>query len=225
MAFKKYFVLNFDDGLEHDKQFISLMKKHGLSGTFNISAGLFGVRHSLAGMSRIPKDEVRQVYEGFEVASHGFKHEKYLFMSAEKVERSLEEDLVELSEVMGYEIVGHAFPYDMRTRAAVNYLRKRKALYTRKAIGAKPQFYFPDDPLTYIATCSFTSPNVMRLLDKFIQAKPEKSDLLFTMWGHSWEMERGFIKCPPAKVERIFAKIAGRDDITYCTSKEAFLRV
>ena len=73
MAFKKYFVLNFDDGVEHDKQLITLMKKFGLSGTFNLSAGLFGVSHSLAGISRIPKDEVRQVYEGFEVASHGFK--------------------------------------------------------------------------------------------------------------------------------------------------------
>jgi len=148
-----------------------------------------------------------------------------MYMSAEKIERSLEEDMMQLSEVMGYEIVGHAFPYDMRKRSAVDYLRKRKTLYTRKVIGKKPKFYFPDDPLTYIATCSFTSPKVMRLLDDFMEAEPKDSDLLFTMWGHSWEMERGFLKCPPSKVERIFDKIAGQDDITYCTSKEAFLRV
>jgi hypothetical protein len=44
------------------------------------------------------------------------------------------------------------------------------------------------------------------------------------MWGHSWEMDFGFLKfkCPEDKVRRIFDKIAGRPDIVYCTCKEAF---
>ena len=222
MAYKKYFTLSFDDGVEHDKKLIELMKKYGISGTFNISAGLFGKRHLLARINHIPKDEIRQVYEGFEVASHGYRHEMYRYMSRAKIERSLSADIQELSDVVGYPIVGHAYPYDMRTRAAEDFLRSQKILYTRKAMGKKPLFYFPEDPLKYIATRSFTAKNIMDMLDMFIKAQPENGNLLFTMWGHSWEMEYGFRKCPEAQVERIFDKIAGKQDIIYCTNKEAF---
>ena len=220
--YKKYFTLSFDDGVEHDKKFISIMKQYGLRGTFNLSAGLFGVKHSIAKINHIPKDEIRQVYEGFEVASHGYKHEMYRYMSKNKTERSLTSDIQELSELMGYPIAGHAYPYDMRTRAAENCLRSKNILYARRALGKKPLFYVPDDPLGYIATSAFNAKNIMELLDSFIQAEPKNGNMLFTMWGHSWEMEIGLRKCPEAQVNRIFSKIAGRSDIVYCTSKEAF---
>ena len=112
----------------------------------------------------------------------------------------------------------------MRTRAAEDFLRNQNILYTRKAMGKKPLFYFPDDPLKYIATRSFTAKNIMNMIDMFIKAQPENGNLLFTMWGHNWEMEYGFRKCPEAQLERIFDKIAGRQDIVYCTNKEAFLK-
>ena len=222
-SFKKYFTLSMDDGVEHDKKFIKLMVKYGLKGTFNISAGLFGIRHKLARIEHIPKDEIRQVYEGFEVASHGYRHEMYRYMSDRKTRQSLSDDFRELSELMGYRIVGHAYPYDMRTRATDSFLRENNVLYARRALGEKPLFYYPDDPLDYIATCSYTDKNVLELLDAFIQAEPSQGNLLFMMWGHSWEMEIGFPrKCPQEMVEAIFSKIAGRPDIIYCTCKEAF---
>ena len=222
MEYKKFFTMSFDDGVEHDKKLIELMKKYGLKGTFNISAGMFGRKHSLTGISHIPKDEVRQVYEGFEVASHGYRHEMYRYMAKKKVEQSLEKDMQLLSDAMGYQIVGHAYPYDMRTKVAENFLRNRGILYTRKVLGKKALFYYPNDPINYIATCAFNAKNIMEQLDMFVQAKPENNNLLFTMWGHSWEMEYGFRKCPKDDLERIFAKVAGRSDITYCTMREVF---
>ena len=47
---KKYFTLSFDDGLEQDKRVIRLMKQYGLKGTFNLNAGLFGVRGEVKGI-------------------------------------------------------------------------------------------------------------------------------------------------------------------------------
>lgn len=95
---KKYFTLSFDDGLEQDKRVIRLMRQYGLKGTFNLNAGLFGTRGEVKGLgtfsfqdcpegvkhkfpfsyvqhNRIPQDEVRQVYEGMEIATHGFRLE------------------------------------------------------------------------------------------------------------------------------------------------------
>ena len=95
---KKYFTLSFDDGLEQDKRVIRLMRQYGLKGTFNLNAGLLGTRGEVKGLgtfsfqdcpegvkhkwpfsyvqhNRIPQDEVCQVYEGMEIATHGFRHE------------------------------------------------------------------------------------------------------------------------------------------------------
>ena len=38
---RKVLTLSYDDGVEQDIRLVEIMKKHGLKGTFNISAGLF----------------------------------------------------------------------------------------------------------------------------------------------------------------------------------------
>ena len=222
MAFKKFFTLSFDDGTEYDKRFIELMKQYGLSGTFNLSAGMLGKHHKLARISHIPKDEIKQVYEGFEVASHGYRHEMFRYMSKKKIEKSLVTDIDELSEIMGYKIAGHAYPYDMHTRSAEEILRSQNILYARKALGKGKLFSFGENPHKYIATCAFNSKKINEMIDLFIKARPTDENLLFTMWGHSFEMKIGFRPCPENRLEELFAKIAGHSDIVYCTSKEAF---
>ena len=97
---KKYFAWSFDDGLEQDKKIIQILKEYGLGATFHLNSGLFGDktwegRIGNLGMTekpaasfdpaachllpyvphfRIPEDEVVQVYEGFEIASHTCHH-------------------------------------------------------------------------------------------------------------------------------------------------------
>jgi len=223
MEYKKYFTLSFDDGLEMDQRIIERMRHYGLSGTFNINAGMFGYCPRLFKIKRLPKQAVRQVYEGFEVASHGYKHEMFRYMPRKKIEASLSRDIEELSDIMGYPIVGHAYPYDMHTSAAENYLRSHGMLYARRALG-KGSFRFPDDPLKYTATCWFNAKNVFKLIDEFIEAQPVDAHMFFMMWGHSYELEYGYPKCSPARLDHIFSRIAGHKDIVYCTTREAFER-
>ena len=97
---KKYFTWNFDDGLQQDKRIIEILKKYNMGATFNLNSGLYGDktyegrignlgmtevpaekfnvngRHLLPYVEhfRIPEDEVVQVYEGFEIASHTLEH-------------------------------------------------------------------------------------------------------------------------------------------------------
>ena len=112
---KKYFTLSFDDGLEQDKRVIRLMKQYGLKGTFNLNAGLFGARGEVKGIgtfsfqdcpegvthkwpfsyvrhNRIPQDEVLQVYEGMEIATHGFRHESLGAVSEDEMRASVDAD-------------------------------------------------------------------------------------------------------------------------------------
>ena len=221
MEFKKYFTLSFDDGVEQDKTVIALMKQYGLKGTFNLNAGLFGHRPSFVNISRIPRDEICQVYEGFEIASHGYKHENFRMLSASKQEASIASDISALSVMTNSTILGHAYPYDAYTTTVEACLKELGIIYARRARG-KGSFRFPDNPLNYAPTCWFNAKNVFQLIDGFVKAEPQDEDLLFMMWGHAFEMDYGLRKCPREQLERIFSRIAGHSDIVYCTNGEAF---
>ena len=245
MTFKKYFTLSFDDGLEQDKRLIELLKKYGLQCTFNLNGGLFGVKHLIARVGdvgfmdfpetakirrklfkyavqqRIPEDEIRQVYQGFEVASHAFKHEPLALLKAERVKESIDKDIAVLERIVGYPIKGHAYPGGMSSATVEACLKEKGFLYGREAFSAN-SFAFPANPLRYRPTCSHSSKNTFELLDKFIATKPEQDDLLFMMWGHGYEFDFGTERCSWQQIERIFEKIAGRQDIIYCTNLQAF---
>ena len=222
-GYKKYFTLSFDDGVEQDKTLIALMRRYGLQGTFNLNAGLFGHHPRIADINRIPQDEIVQVYEGFEIASHGYRHENFRMISAGKQKASITSDIKALTAITASPIVGFAYPYDAYTKASETCLREQGILYARRARG-EGSFRFPDNPLNYVPTCWFNAKNVYQLIDDFINTEPEYDDLLFMMWGHAYEMDYGWRKCPVDQLERILSKIAGQEDITYCSNREAFAR-
>ena len=141
---KKYFTLSFDDGLEQDKRVIRLMKQYGLKGTFNLNAGLFGARGEVKGIgtfsfqdcpegvkhkwpfsyvqhNRIPKDEVLQVYEGMEIATHGFRHESLGAVSEDEMRASVDADKAGLEGLFGAPVVGHAYAQGSTSPAVQAY--------------------------------------------------------------------------------------------------------
>lgn len=237
--------MSYDDGLEQDKKLIQLLKKYNLQCTFNINGGLFGKKDRVARIGdigfmeipedakiwrtifknsnhhRIQKDEIKQVYSGFEVASHAYKHEPLARMTAEQVKDSLDKDLKTLSKIVGYPITGHAYPGGMSSDVAAVCLGEAGLIYGREAFSSK-SFAFPDNPLRFRPTCSHKDKNIFEYLDKFIAAKPESDDLLFVMWGHGYEFDYGSKHSSWEQIEKVLDKIAGHKDITYCTNTQAF---
>lgn len=244
MTFKKYFTVSFDDGLEQDKRLIKLMKQYGIRGTFNLNGGLLGEPGSIkrignlgfqdcppgmkdgrifkyAPHSRIPRDEIRQVYEGMEVASHAYKHEALGKLPLEEMKHSIDLDVKTLEEIVGYQIVGHAYAFGSTSPEVEAYMKKKRIIYGR-GIATGKSFSFPKNPWNIKPSCSHISKNVFELLEQFKQARPEREDMLFYIWGHGYECDYGTREASWEKTERIFASIAGRDDIEYVTNAEAF---
>ena len=168
---KKYFTLSFDDGLEQDKRIIALMKQYGLKGTFNLNSGLFGQRGEVMGLgsfsfrdceegvrhrwpfsyvphNRIPEDEILQVYEGMEIASHGFRHEPLKKLDEQGLRDSVGKDKENLERLTGAPIVGHAYAQGSVSPAAEAFLKKQGYLYAR-AVYPSGSFEFPADPLNF----------------------------------------------------------------------------
>ena len=147
-VFKKYFAWSFDDGLEQDKRIVETLRAYGLGATFHLNSGLFGDktyegRIGNLGMTetpaarfdpaahhllpyvphfRIPEDEVCQVYEGFEVASHTCSHVNLARCSEEERRAQITDDVQALSQLFGQQVVGFAYPYGTGAKQSAEVL-------------------------------------------------------------------------------------------------------
>ena len=79
---EKAFTASYDDGTIFDKDLIKLMNEYGIKGTFNLNSSLFGKegRAVIDGydtdISRIPEDEIVDLYCNHEIAAHAYTHMK-----------------------------------------------------------------------------------------------------------------------------------------------------
>lgn len=245
MGYQKYFTMSFDDGLEQDKRIIQILNRYGIKCTFNLNAGLFGTKNRVGRIGnigfleysegstglktrfknhdhhRIPADEIAQVYEGFEIASHGYKHEALALIKPEQMEESIRMDIEGLSKLTGYPIVGHAYPGGSSSDKVAACLKKHGIIYAREVLGTG-SFSFPKDPLRYRSTSMVWNKKLFELADQFSKADPETGDLLFYIWGHGYELDFGTELASWERFEKFCERIAGQKDIVYCTNKQVF---
>ena len=231
---KKAVTFSYDDAITQDVQMIELMNKYGIKGTFNLNSQLLGTSSFLTG--RLPNGEnyrichyklrpedVKFVYEGHEVAVHTLDHLNLTTLPDEEVIRQVEQDRRNLSDLVGYEVVGMAYPCggennDERVAALIcentpiRYARTIKSTYSFKPQKENLHRYNPT--VYYIEEC------FEEIADKFLSSQSEEEELLY-IWGHSYEMDAGYISWE--KFEEICKKLSGREDIFYGTNKEVLL--
>lgn len=249
--YKKYFTLSYDDGLEQDKQLIVLMKKYGIRGTFNLNSGLLGRKENVEYIgsfacknvekdvekngfvktctaNRIPEDEIRQVYADFELATHGVNHIMMHKLSAEDVEKEIVIDRQILQKYTDIPVVGHAYPFGLTSPTVKQALKKHGFIYARgikKAKGkGESRFSFSQNPLNFNPTCSHIDKNLLPLFMNFKETQPIQGDMIFYLWGHSYEFDFYIMKEKhlAKTIEQIFDMVANDDSIIPCTNAEAF---
>ena len=64
----KALTFSYDDGVRFDGTLIEIFNRYGMKGTFNLNAG------SLDAQRKFHADELKEIYAGHEIASHGFEH-------------------------------------------------------------------------------------------------------------------------------------------------------
>lgn len=243
--YKKYVTFSYDDGLQQDKQLTALMRDFGLKGTFNLNSGLFGKEQYIGYLGslgftetppekaaggplnyvphfRIPEDEIAQVYEGFEVASHGYRHEMLALSNRKTMEESIDLDLANLERVVGYKMKGFAYAKGFGSKAAREYLNGNGIVYAR-GIKSTGTFTFQEENLlNFQPTASQIDKNLFEVIDTFLATDPVDDDMLLYIWGHGYECDYHTDRGSWARTIKMFERLAGRDDLTYCTNIEAF---
>jgi len=245
--YKKYFAWSFDDGLEQDKKIIGLLKEFGMGATFHLNSGLFGdktyegrignlgitekaaagfdpsARHLLSYVEhfRIPEDEICQVYEGFEIASHTRSHVNLAKCKDEERRAEIIDDVKVLSEKFGQKIVGFAYPYGVGAKQSAEALRAAGIRYAR-IVKTDTSFRFPADPLQMPMSCWHISSKTFDRLSRFFQADPGEDDMFFLMFAHGYEFDFGTKESNWDKFKRICETVSSHADVICCSIGEAF---
>lgn len=102
---KKAVTFSFDDGKETDRDVVSVLNKYNLKGTFNL------VPAWLDQSGFLTSDEIGELFDGHEVACHGYSHNRVDNLTPEEFETDLVNTQTYLKNLVGYDISGYAYPF------------------------------------------------------------------------------------------------------------------
>ncbi len=220
----KAVTLSYDDGVQQDIPMIALMKKYGVKGTFNLNSARFITRdhqypEGKVWRAMIDEDVVSTYSDPIcSVATHSAHHPTLLNMSEAEIAEEILSDRINLENLFGKVITGHAIPngpYDETTvkvgkMCGLKFMRTTKATHSY----AYPKTLLPLDP-----TCSHSHPKLMELTEQFLADIPKEDPFLFYLWGHTYTFEgdnNWYI------IEDFMKAVSGKEDIWFATNDEIF---
>lgn len=220
---------SYDDGVTQDIRLIELLNKYNLKCTFNLNSELLGRKGMLIRENqriahyKIHPDDVKSVYDGHEVAVHTLTHPHLPPLEDAEVIRQVEQDRINLSEIVGYEVVGMAYPgggVNNDDRVA-KLIRENTGVKYSRTITCNNSFVLQDNLYRFNPSVYHLDfDDMMKLGQEFIDLTTDKPQI-FYIWGHSYEMD--YRPDYWIKLEEFFKLIANRDDIFYGTNKEVLL--
>lgn len=227
----KAVTFSYDDGVTQDIRLIEILNKYGLKATFNLNSQLLGQKNSLVrgGVTvrhdKNPLSDVKSIYDGHEVAAHTLTHPMLPSLSKEEIVRQVECDRVVLSEAVGYEVVGMAYPGGgvnndgrvaeiIKAETGIKYARTITSTYS-----FEPQTELYRFNPTVYHVMEQPREKLFELLERFCNTKSE-SPMLFYIWGHSYEFD---IDDSWNYFEEFCREISGKSDVFYGTNREVLL--
>ena len=226
----KAVTFSFDDGVTQDVRLIEILNRYGLKATFNINSSLLGIKRQITRngveVSHIKNKakDVARIYAGHEVAVHTLTHPNLTEQDDDTVIYQVESDRQKLSELCGYEVIGMAYPCGgvnnddrvakiIRENTSVRYSRTITSTYNFEP---QENLYRFNPTVYYIEV-----EKLFELGQKFLELPDDGQDRIFYIWGHSYEMDAGYISWE--KFEEFCRMISGHEDIFYGTNKEVLL--
>ena len=222
----KFVTLSFDDCVTQDIRFTELLKKYGLSCcTFNLNSAQFGWEDVLEYPSfrvnhfHVKPEDVRSVYEGFEVASHSRTHPRLDLLDREHLIEEVAGDAKTLNEMTGQPIIGMAYPGGpYYTDETIAVIRETTDIIYARDSNATYGFDLPakDELMKWQPTCHITDERIDEVLENF-KNTDTGDDMLLYLWGHTYEFD---IWKTWDKVEEILKTLSEMDGVTYATNGE-----
>ena len=210
----KVLTLSYDDGKIPDKRLVALFNEYGLKGTFNLNGGLENAPFTEFYQEHIPLSEIKDVYEGHEVACHTFTHPTIARCPREQIAQQVLEDRRVLEKILGRTVRGMAYPNGSFDDKVVDVFKSCGIVHAR-TVNQTLSFDMPSDFLRWNPTCRHGDSNLERLTKAFSEFHKTQYLQMFYVWGHSYEFDRD----NNWEIMEKFAKDIGRhEDIWYATN-------
>lgn len=208
---KNAFTLSYDDGQIYDRELIALCNQYKLKGTFHLNAGTLGIKNDTDEFLR--RDEIKSLYDGHEVACHGYSHPWFTQLTKLQVVDEILHDKRELEIMMEYPIRGMSYPFGVLSDRVCETAENLGIEYAR-TVEDTNGFQIPDDFMRWHPSCHHNA-DIFELADRFFNPAPYVQLQLFYIWGHSFEFER---ENSWGRFEKFCRKIAGHDNVWYATN-------
>ena len=222
---KKALTFSFDDGVTQDIRLIEILNAYGLKGTFNLNSALLGLPNKLerngkvVSHNKVPAQDVKRIYEGHEIAVHTLTHPHLPSLDEQTIVHQVETDRQILSELVGYEVVGMAYPGGGTNNddRVARVIREQTGIQYARTITSTHGFDRQEDLFRFNPSVYYVEDCLEKMVDDFLTMETEQPQLLY-IWGHSYEMDADYITWEA--FEQICRKLSNRKDIFYGTNKE-----
>lgn len=223
----KALTLSYDDGVRQDKRLISIMKKNGIKGTFNVNSGTVAKSFNGEVTGKMSVGEMLEVYdpEYVEVAVHGYKHLSLPHYDIAVAANDVLKDRSELERIFKRVVKGMAYAFGTYNDEVVSMLRSLGISYAR-TVNASESFLLPDDWLRLRPTCHHSHKSLMEFARRFKEMTFDESvphwrrkPQLFYVWGHSYEFDTNNNW---NVIEEFCEYVGNKDDVWYATNGEIF---
>lgn len=179
---------SWDDGVVDDVRLTGLLRRYRARATFNLNPGLhhpgcsFGWRYGDKEVRRLGRDELVEVYEGFEIANHSMTHPNLPDLSLEALDWEIRESRRLLQDWFQQPVRGFCYPFGGFNPAVKDAIRAAGHSYARTVTELEPLFP-PADPLELGVSCRFNDPAFWTCYER-----ARAADGVFLFWGHSYEL-------------------------------------
>lgn len=212
---RKALTFSYDDGQNFDERLAELLRSHGMKGTFHLNSGRLGLHRGDEVF--ISREEVKEVYDGHEVACHGVEHRNLPTITRQQVILEIQEDRKVLEEVTGGLVQGMSYAFGNYNQEIMDIARSLGIKYSRTVQDTK-NFFPPSDFMAWHPTCHHNN-GLLELADSFIDVAGYYELPVMYVWGHSFEFGR---TGDWSVIEAFVDKMAGQENIWYATNMEIY---
>lgn len=200
----------YDDGTIHDRRMVDIFNRFGIKGTFNLSVGRLGPSNYIS------RSEITSLYQGHEIASHGYRHLHLNRLTPSELRAELRDGRSALEDITGAPVLGFASPFGEHGANAVEAMRETGFAYARST-AFTGGIAAPYDWMNWAPTAHHGQE-----IDNLVARMTGNDEWggclrLLNIMGHSYEFERNnnwdFL-------EKLCATLSGRDNIWYATNLE-----
>ncbi len=202
---------SYDDGRNFDRRVIECLNRYGMKGTFNLCSEY--CETDTKG-NYIHLDEIAELYKGHEVAVHCPHHPYLERINRQQVLTEVMEDRRVFEKLVGYPVVGMAYPFGTWDDNVIEVLKSAGIVYSRNVLSTF-KFNLPQNWLTWAPTCHHDG--AMRVMADFKEC--HRTLALFYIWGHSYEFNENNNW---EVLEQICEALPKDDDTWYATNGEIY---